>query len=353
MILENLINNHAIGVNCCTTSLTTIMRSTTLNSDITEAEIFGLSSGLGFIYQFYKDEGYFVSGRNESLEFNLSFQLGIPFEQGYSDDFTQTWKLNKAYLDKGIPVIVDLNVEYLPYFKKYISDDFRFGLHNAVLVGYDEHHVYLLDHRWLEPQAVPFELYEKARSLDNSSISPKNGWRVLKTNTSHYYSYDEVSVYTSLETVYNRMKNPFAFKLGLEGIRLFLKELNNWVKQNREDRIQDFQTISFLLEKLGTGGGNFRRIYSRYIKTVYKKLSMPADLLELTKLYSEAAKQWKLLSDLCHHYAQKNDEGITELFKQTTDSIYMYETEAIEKIDLLLREKYYAEQRSNFELITS
>jgi hypothetical protein len=338
MLLSNVVNSHAIGVNCCTTSMTTILRSYGTTSELTETDVFGFASGLGFIYQYYKDEGYFLSGRNESLEMNLCYVLGIDYIQGYSDDFDSAWSENKKYLDQGIPVIVDLNVEFLPYFKGYVEDGFRFGLHNAILVGYDEEHAYLLDHRWLDVKSVPLDLYKLARSLDNSSISPKNGWRVMLSGDCEEVM-DKHTFYFALETMVNRMVHPFAFKLGLEGIRMFFREVKLWSNKSFDDtRIQNYKTASFLLEKLGTGGGNFRRMYSRFLKRSVGKYHLPDEFLMVSKMYLDLSKQWREISQLLEEMAVEHSKELQERFESISTQVYEKEKNAIELLKKLLEE---------------
>ncbi|WP_232510179.1 BtrH N-terminal domain-containing protein [Paenibacillus crassostreae] len=339
MILNHVIDNHSIGVNCCTRSITTVLKSN--NIEISETDVFGMSSGLGFIYQYYKNEGYFVSGRNESLELNLCYLLGIDYKQGYSDDFDHTWILNKEYIDQDIPVIVDLNIEFLPYYKGYFDEGFRFGLHNAVLVGYDHEHAYLLDDRFIDVKAVPLDLYKLSRSLDNSSNAPRNGWRVMLPAAGIDIRCDQFTFFLAVETMVYRMLHPFAFKMGLEGIRMFFREVKLWSKNSFDDvRRQNYQTASFLLEKLGTGGGNFRRMYSRFIKNSSERYHLDNEFNIVSQKYAILSVEWKRLSQLLDKMSLDDSLILQQEFLDISSFIYEQEKEAIYLLKRLLEEGY-------------
>lgn len=353
MLLEHVIDNHAIGVNCCTRSMTTVLKSS--NIEISETDVFGMSSGLGFIYQYYKNEGYFVSGRNESLELNLCYLLGIDYKQGFSDDFDQTWRENKQFIDRGIPVIVDLNIEFLPYYKGYFDEGFRFGLHNAVLAGYDESHAYLLDDRFIEVQAVPLDLYQLARGLDNSSNAPRNGWRVMLPASREDIRLDLFTFFSAVETMVYRMLHPFAFKMGLEGIRMFFREVKLWSKNSFDDiRKQNYQTAGFLLEKLGTGGGNFRRMYSRFLKRSAERYHLSQDFTKAGQQYANLSVEWKKLSRLLEEMSRDDSMALQQQFQDVSSFIYEQEKEAVHLLKRLLEEGFTHDiKRRNIKRIIS
>ncbi len=286
-----------MGSNCATTASRIVLKY--YGYDFSEDMVFGLGAGLGFIYQYYADtEEYFLSGKNESMELNLAHALGGTLLTGSFDDGERAWQCVKELIDDDVPVILDLSILHLPYFRPYAGEiaNIGFGLHNAVLIGYDDakREVLLLDHRWSEPQVVSYEDLGKARNRGEGNVSARNAYKAYALCSPAAQIHPDL--FFALRLTINRMKHPFAYKMGLAGIKTFHSEIKLLFEKGLyAQKREEILAYSYLMEKLGTGGGNFRRMYGRFLKEVAGRIRMP-ELESAAGIYVRLAKRWKELS---------------------------------------------------------
>lgn len=337
MLLNNVIDKHRLGSHCGSTSLTLI--SNFYGYNFSEAMTFGLGAGLGFTYQKYVDtDFYFFTGRNESLELNLTNLLGGHIESGSTDDPEEGFLKVKELIDCGIPVILDLNVMHLPYFKKYMDNlgNVSFGLHNAVMVGYEleKNTGYLLDHRWNNLIEIPLNQLAKARCSKESSVNPRNGYKAITLPT---YNTDlTYEIEQAIKINIHRMKYPFAYKMGLEGIKTFSKECIRWKDiLSDEEKISTAKMATVFMEKLGTGGGNFRRMYSRFLKEV-ANITKDDRFLIVSNEYVQLFHKWRTLIGYMEESAKDINAGIFSgeiQVENTLKDLVELEFEAMRKLE--------------------
>lgn len=93
--------------------------------------------------------------------------------------YGEVWERNMKYLDKGTPIIVDVDVFYLPYRTEYNK---RHGSHGILLLQYDNCSVEIVDwsqpyfyHAWLD---VEF-LCNSRKSENPYSNNPFSGMSIL------------------------------------------------------------------------------------------------------------------------------------------------------------------------------
>lgn len=333
-VIKKITEAAALGSNCSTTASKAVLEY--YGYHFSEDMIFGLGAGLGFIYQYYADsDEYFLSGKNESIELNLAHALGGTLLTGSFDDGERGWQCVKQFIDEGTPVILDLSISHLPYFMPYMGEvaGIGLGLHNAVLIGYDDAagEVLLLDHRWNEPQRVSYENLRLARNKREGNVSARNGYKVYALCPSCYAAPPDISFAIRLNI--NRMKNPFAYKMGLAGIRTFHNEIKLiFEKGLQEQKREAILTYSYLMEKLGTGGGNFRRMYGRFLNEA-AELERRDEYRKIGKIYFRLAKKWKDLSAVLNRLADmpqflaEFDEIMTEIERDEAEGM-----ERLEKV---------------------
>lgn len=328
-VISGIIEQHGIGANCGTNATRVALRY--LGYDFTEEMVFGLGSGLGFIYQYFTEEdSYFVSGKNESLENNVCSLLGGQCISGFWDDNNVAWDNLKKFIDNDIPVIVDTSIKELPYFKEYMESLFNigFGLHNVLVAGYDEKEktVLLLDHRWTKPQVVSMKDFEKARSTKNTTIEPRNGYKVLLPAQPGWSRLDK-DIETAIQLNINRIRYPYAFKMGLKGMKMFQKDVIKFYSNIEENR-KHIVVFGSLLEKLGTGGGNYRRMYGNFLKEAGKEMRNEK-LIKIGTEYMRVANVWKKLSNM---FLSAKESDLTEI-ESMLDELVIKENVLIEQLE--------------------
>lgn len=332
-IVKNILDSMGMGSNCGTTSSKIILNH--YNYKVSEDMVFGLGSGLGFVYQYYtQDETYFLSGKNESLENNIANLFGGTIESGYFDNEEKAFNEVKKYIDRDMPVILDLSIRYLPYFEPYLESvgNIGFGLHNAVLAGYDEeeHTVLLLDHRWSEPQKVFMKDLSRARGALDSGMNPRNAYKVyiLPNPPDDLSNYIEYAIRINV----HRMKYPFAYKMGLSGMKTFKREVLGILKSNKwPESAEALSTFTTLMEKLGTGGGNFRRMYGRFLKEA-AEITKNDNYRRIGKEYMSLARDWKKLHKYMNLSIDDNTNDNSIKVESILDVIIKKEDDLIDQL---------------------
>ena len=64
-----------------------------------------------------------------------------------------------------------------------------------------------------------------------------------------------------------------------------------------------------MMENIGTGGGNFRRLYSRFLYEAAQIVSDPA-IKEAADIYVDLGKKWRDVAHLLHESAQNIESGM-------------------------------------------
>ncbi|WP_084958486.1 BtrH N-terminal domain-containing protein [Thermoactinospora rubra] len=134
MILHDV---SAYGTRHCETSaLGVLLRHQGL--DLSEPMLFGLGSGLGFVYW----QG-FLGGRVKPLHLtrNLAERLGLELTVRETSSPRKAWQQVREEIDAGRPVGLQLDSFHLEYFTTKI----HFGGHVVAVYGYDDRRAYLVD----------------------------------------------------------------------------------------------------------------------------------------------------------------------------------------------------------------
>lgn len=333
MLSVDVVNTHTSGSNCGTNASKVLLQAQ--GYPFSEAMTFGSGSSLGFIYQYYKEsDECFLSGKNESLELNLTTLLGGEYISGNFDDPDKAFTTIVEMVDERVPVILDLSIKHLPYFKPYLArlNNIDFGLHNAIITDYDRRNqtVTLLDHRWAEPKVISIEDLKLAMGATGSGVNPRCNYRSIILPS--YSGSHQQEIIQAVELNIHRMKYPFAFKMGLKGISTFRKEIITIVSNSElyEEKQEIMATFGILMEKLGTGGGNFRRIYGRFLQEA-AEITGDKRFLESAVHYKKVAKEWKILSKLLtvsmmnKKQKQLLDNCLTKIIEKENQGIQLLE----------------------------
>lgn len=303
-ILEDVVKHHSMGSHCTTTILKTLSKHA--GYSFSEDMCLGLSSGLGFTYQKYTGLNYyFFTGRNEQLEENLMNILGGTIFTGTHDDADDAWETSKQWIDQGFPVVLEVDMMKLDYIRDKINLDmsFHFGLHTLLLVGYDQDHAYVLDYLWNQPLKISVDMLKQARGSKDAPVNPNNRWKVLQFENNSYFDKRQ-SIINALKINHHKYYYPYAFKMGLDGLKVFQKEVKLWFEKKDNTFLREnFYMMGVLFENVGTGGGNFRRMYARFLKEAKKNLC-DNRIEELQKHYVSLFKLWRQLATLSLQFAE-------------------------------------------------
>lgn len=302
--------NHKIGIHCASTAMRDILEYYGLV--LTEELCFGLGCGLSFVY--WRSPGMFMllQGRGNQLEKDICEFLGLPIDYIKTEHSEFGWQLTEKYLEQGIPVIVEVDMSYLDYLRERfcLVEGYMLGEHKVVVVGFDKFQevVYLSDYAWKNFKAVSFNDLRKARNSKSKIAAPKNAIYAVYPFPRHRSL--SIALKNAMRVTCHRMLYSWDPAIGVGAVRKFANEVTRWPRIMDESRLRTNAFIShMMLEKVGTGGGAFRRIYSRFLQQAADILHI-RQLNSLAREYGDLAKLWTNIADLFAVSARSPESGI-------------------------------------------
>jgi hypothetical protein len=277
-IKEKIINNFKPlgGHHCITNSLKQIFLFN--NYSISEEMLFGLGSGLGFIY-LNLTQSPMISCRIKPFEFeqNIGRLLNIDIKVKNTKNRDIAIKKLINNLNNNIPVMLYVDMAYLSYLN--LNESNHFGGHSIVVFGYDkEKNVDFVSDRdannWPintpkgkianDYHFVPFSEMQLARNSSHRPFPANNRW--LEFDFSHKKEITKEIIIVAIKKNLNDMLHPSAQLFGINGINKFSKELRKW-KKFSEDKIKLAGITNYFMIHAdgGTGGGAFRKIYGDFL----------------------------------------------------------------------------------------
>jgi hypothetical protein len=143
-----------------------------------------------------------------------------------------------------------------------------------VVAGYAEERgeAYFADSSYNGLQAISLKSLTEARNSKYKPFPPKNASFNISVPVK-IKSVDQAVKKALLETA-KEMLNPPTRNLGIKGIRRLADDILNWPKLLDSKQLKLNLFLSYVdMEEAGTGGGNFRRLYLRFLKEAGELLS--------------------------------------------------------------------------------
>lgn len=230
---------------------------------ISEPMCFGLGSGAGFLYvpDLPVSPGLAFHGRIMELERELCGALGIPFPERPEPDGEAGWARAREAVLSGHPVLISTDLAFLDYFRTKT----HFSGHRVVLFGFDDEagEALLSDSEWDAPQPVPIASLARSRSSDIPPYPMGNRWCVIAPDGPLRPLSEAVPIALRKNAV-GMLAGPEGDLSGVAGMRRAADEMPRW-----PDMTGDWPFAARfgyqVIEKRGTGGGFFRRLYARYL----------------------------------------------------------------------------------------
>jgi hypothetical protein len=242
------------------------------NYDISEDMLLGLGSGMGFIYWHIKGALPFIGGRAnferpgvEGLEKTLGCRTGVAVESFRTSSARKAEKSLLEMLDADEPVMLQVDMGYLPYLD--LPEDYHFGYHVIVAAGYDpvSRQVLIAD-RDKDLHVISLEELEQARGSKFKPFPPQHAWWTYDFSEAHPPMAEDILL--AIREVSTGMLEPPLSNFGVKGIRKTAKRVLKWDESMDDDELRwtCFNCFIFIDAKGGTGGGIFRYMYSRFLK---------------------------------------------------------------------------------------
>ena len=288
------------------------------NCPISEEMLLGIGSGVGYMYWHQKGDLPFLGGRSntaqggknkECLEVIAAERCGVSAQRFTTSSPAKAKKTLLSYLEKDVPVMLQLDMGLLPYFSFY--GQFHFGYHDVVAAGYDAQtdEVTIAD-RDAKPYAVSLEQVSLARNSPYKPFPPQNAW--MEYDFSGFHQPGKETLRKAILECTQAMLNPPIKNMGIKGILNTKKRIQDWPKVLEKDQIELAckNTALYFRADAGTGDGLFRWMYAIFLQEA-------ADILKNKNLNSAASDlqsagdSWEQLADIL-----ESIDGPQELEKQ-------------------------------------
>jgi len=316
-IVESFV--HQPGVHCESSAIRDVLEYHGLR--LSEAIVFGLDCTFGFIYWKQKSAipPVHIGGKIRKFPNTLPKFLGINVERKTTSRQKKAWQSIKEMLDKDVPVPIFADIYYLDYMNVPKEPWNHFGAHMIVLVGYNEEksEAYVADTSFNGLQAISLKSLAQARNSKYKPFPPKNTWFNISLPAKQQRLNQAVK--NALSETAKDMLNPPTRNFGIKGIRQLADDIPNWPKLLDSKQLRLTLFLTYIdMEEAGTGGGNFRKLYSLFLKEA-GELIPDRSLREAGKKLDNSADAW---SEIAHSLLKASQsENVAEIISKAREKI--------------------------------
>jgi len=249
---------HRPGNHCGSTALRNLLAFHGV--PISEEMAFGL--GAGACFYFIPMEGSpsrFLNGRTARLEESFVEHTGAPLELRTFDGPDESWQGAREAVDSGAPALLLTDLYYLDHY----GSSAHFPGHAVVLAGYDDELTYLSDTAFEELQTTALPNLARARHSQHP-VFPLAGHMFVAAGGLE--SFDPLAAApAAIAAAATRMLEPPMGEFeGVPALRRFAAEVGSW-PELLDDWVWTARFAYQVIERRGTGGGNFRPMYARFL----------------------------------------------------------------------------------------
>ncbi|HUX98987.1 MAG TPA: BtrH N-terminal domain-containing protein [Candidatus Deferrimicrobium sp.] len=261
---------HKMGGHCESTSMRDVLEY--IGLPLSEPMVFALDATMGFSFFKGSTAGslpFFMGGKQGTItENSLACRvLGVNITEEQFQSADAAWKRSKQLLQSNIPLLVRIEMAYLPYVD--LPKGEYFGGHIMSLVGFDDKNAFLYERDIQEPVELPVEVLLKARSSkEDRWFPPRNVHYILEKKEKR----PPLSAAIKL-AIQQNVKNMLATSvnnLGLRGMKMFIQSIPSW-KELLGGKTKALVTLQLLygyIEEFGTGGALFRNLFGDFLEEI-------------------------------------------------------------------------------------
>ncbi|MEV0582569.1 BtrH N-terminal domain-containing protein [Nonomuraea sp. NPDC050310] len=287
---------------CETTALGVLLRHEGL--ELSEPLLFGLGSGLSFVYWDGKGMPFpFLGGRVKPFELtrNLAARLGLTLTVAETTSARRAWENVAGAIDARRPVGLQLDSYHLDYFRTKV----HFGGHVVAMYGYDEQDAYLVD---TDQQGGAVRTSLAALALARGERGPMTARNRSFTLAvpERPVGWQEQLLPAVRDCAEAFLAAPIA-NLGYRGIEKAGRLVPGWLGRAEEPR-RDLAQAALLMERGGTGGALFRVLYRDFLGECVRVIDHE-HLRTGHRLYGEAAVLWTEVAGLVEKAGESGDPG--------------------------------------------
>lgn len=307
--------------------------------DLTEGEVFGLGSGIDFVLletDLYQP-GVMLFGRGATMETDFADALGMDYREEVEPEDAVAWKVVREEVLAGRPTMLSGDALYLDY------RDFKvhFPAHRFVLLGFDDDAqvAYVADRIVPEIQACTYAALAKSRNPPDF-ISTFNLWGKFRSGQVGRTIEEAMEIAiarsarrmlgettaTSSSPAQPLSPEGLAKSNGVAGLETLARQLPDWSRRDDFPRFARYGAAC--IESFGTGGGNFRNLYSRFLESAHRRLPDMVRSADLEAMRRSAAAWTELSRQLAAAGLADETErsALVAAMQQTARSIAETET---------------------------
>lgn len=290
------------GQHCETSTTGNLLKA--VGMELSEAMLYGLGEGLAFgVFAFKGMAAPFLGGRPrpEQITQTLARNLGFDLTYRQTRSRKRAWDNVADFVDAGRLVGAKLNMRLLDYDRSGAD----FAAHYVAVCGYDDEQVFVVDTfgQGGGPQATSRASFEAARLWRGPMASNALTWTIDATP-------DDIDLPRVLRAAIRANSeaylNPPIANFGARGIRKAAMLLPGWSDTYAP---ADLSQVGMLMERGGTGGGLFRRMYGDFLREAALLLT-DERLLFVAERFDAAGLLWTQVSALLESIP---DEGAAPL----------------------------------------
>ncbi|HZD55021.1 MAG TPA: BtrH N-terminal domain-containing protein [Candidatus Aquicultoraceae bacterium] len=295
---------HRSGIHCGSSSMRNLLAFRGIL--LSEAMCFGLGSGAGFLYvpHLPVPPGLAFHGRIMEMERELCDALSVPFPEREEESAEEGWENARGAVLSGHPVLIATDLSYLEYFDTRT----HFAGHRVVLFGFDDEagRAILSDSEREGPQEVSVSSLKASRSSDIPPYPMGNRWGIVAPK-GPLRPLSEAVPLALRRNAREMLAPPGGSLSGVSGIRRMAGEVDRWPERT-EDWAFAARFGYQVIEKRGTGGGFFRRLYASYLEEASSLVPSLAGSGLAEKMVS-VADGWTGIAAALKEISEEKDPG--------------------------------------------
>ncbi len=309
---------HKMAAHCESGTITSLLNHGGM--EITEPLVFGIAGGIFFGY-FHRMKSFpfptfIVRNKPGKMRTNIEKRLGASFKTYRFNDPARGKEKLDELLAGNIPVAAQVDFFYMDYVPSW--ERVHINVHYMVVTGKDGDQYLISDSYFPRMVKLDSASLEKGR-FAGGTMSPK-GFIFHLGKLPAEPDLNRAILKGISQACFYMLKLPIPF-LGIKGIRMFAKKINDWpaFARDTEHLSHEIMKINILLEDQGTGGAGFRYMYATFLQQAASITGKP----QLKGLSSELMKigdGWREISLFSARIGKNRDLGPASL-KELGDKI--------------------------------
>ena len=290
---------HQPGFHCASSAIRNVLAFRGIQ--VSEPTVIGLGRAPGFFYLILNQRpSRLVHMRCLALEDNFFRTVGLKFQWRETENAAEATRHAKASVDRGLPVLIQTDIAYLPYF----NTDQHFPGHAVVICGYNDKkgEFYVSDTLHPETLAVATPDMERARSAAFPPFVLKNKSFVLEDLSG--FRIDETVVRGAIRLWAEENLNgipglPAAY--GVRSLEALIRDLPDW--KEAADWQWSARFTYQIIERRGTGGAGFRTLYRQFLEEqeerypALQRLRLSHEMAVIEDIYHDMAAAFRQISE--------------------------------------------------------